>query len=702
LLERHPEFEKVTVIREEGGKYLSTTTEDQVYDETGISADHNFLDVFTYRMLEGGQQAALTEPYSILLSRSMAEKLFPEGSPLGRNVIFEKKLDFKVTGVYEDLPRNSTIRPDYVYSFSTLERTEGIIRDESWNGSMMTYTLLAPGVSEAEAEIRIKNAYAEFEGRELTELEICPLSKIHLSFNGQTDYYVMLAIFGIIGVFILGMSVINYVNFSIATASTRGKEIAIRKISGAERSSLISQLLGETTLLALAASVLALIAVEHLLPVFNTFVNSAVGLDLARDWEVIVPILGGTVLLGMLAGIYPARVISSRNVVNLVKEGVFSSTGARLDVRKVLVITQFSISMFLICLTLFFILQINHMSTMDLGFNRSNLLYTHLSNIESDHHFEQFRNRLVRHPGIENLSMSSGLPFVRPQGGMVNWEGGDPEDKVTYRPNWVSYDYAETMELSIILGRDFSEQFQGDLQGSCLISETAWKCFGWDDPIGKKINDNRWTVIGVVEDFHIMDIHNQIDPAVLLLSDDRINGNKVFEVRYTTGMLREVREYLTQEFELLFPTDPFEFRSMESAIENENSFKIYQSIKKSVFFFALFIVLLAIISLLSLVSYSIDRRTKEIGIRKINGSSVRGLFLLLNRDYFVLLGISLVVALPVAYLTYRALPGNFKIPPPFWVPFSAVMILAVIILVSTGYQTYKAARRNPVEALRYE
>jgi len=702
LLERHPEFEKVTVIREEGGKFLSTKIENQVYDETGIIADHNFLDVFTYRFLEGGRQNSLNEPYSILLSSSMAEKLFQDEKAIGQNVIYEKKLDLKVTGVYEDLPTNSTVRPAYIISFSTLKRTDNIIRDESWAGNMMTYALLEPGVSEANAESKITNAYAEFEGRELEELELCPLSKIYLSFNGRNDYYIMLFIFGIIGLFILTMSVFNHVNFTIATASTRGKEIAIRKISGAERNSLISQLLGETLLLALVASIVALVAVEQLLPLYNTFVNSGISLTLAEDWKIITLLILVSVPIGLISGIYPARVISSRSVVKLVKEGVFNSAGSRFDIKKVLVTLQFTISIFLICLTLFFMAQVNHMSIMDLGFDRNNLLYAKLTTEQPDRNFDQLRSRLIQHPDIIDASMSSTFPFVNMGGDMLNWEGGDPDDKILYRPNWVSYDFVENMDLDIIQGRNFSEDFPGDTGISCIINEAALRSFGWNDPIGKKINDKRWTIVGVVEDYHLSDIHNQIDPAVLLLSDGRINGNQVFAFRYSTGKLDKVGQFLSNEFSLIFPNDPFEFNSLETAIINESSFKIYQTIKKSISFFSFFIVLLAIIALLSMVSYSIARRTKEIGIRKIVGSSVKNLFLMLNRDYFILLGLSLVIALPMAYLAYNALPGNFKISPPVWVPFFATFIVLVIILATTGFQTLKAARCNPVEALRYE
>ena len=702
LLERNPDFEKVTAIREEGGKFLSTNFEHQIYDETGIVADHHFLDVFTYQFVEGEPLNSLSEPNSILLAKSTAEKLFQDEMAIGQRVIYEKKLDFKVTGVYEDLPKNSTVRPGYILSFSTLKGTENIIRDESWNGNFMTYALLAPGADPAEAESKIKYAYTEFEGRELEELELCPLSKIYLSFNGRNDYYIMLTIFGIIGLFILTMSAFNYVNFTIATASTRGKEIAVRKISGAERSSLTTQLQTETLLLSVLASFIALIAVNQLLPLYNTFVNSGIRLDLASDWKTVALLISASIFVGLISGIYPARVISSRNVVKLVKEGMFSNTGSKFDIKKVLVTLQFTISIFLICLTLFFVVQINHMLRMDLGFDRNNLLYAKLSTEQADRNFNQLRSRLLQHPEILNASMSSTLPFVNMRGGMLNWEGGEPDDKILYRGNWVTYDFVENMDLEIMQGRDFSEDFPADTINSCIINEAALRCFGWDDPIGKKINDKKWIIIGVVEDYHLSDIHNQIDPAVLLLSDGRLSGNLTFAFRYSNGNLEKVREILTSEFNVAFPIDPFEFNSIETAIVNENSFKIYQTVKKSISFFSFFTILLAIIALLSMVSYSISRRTKEIGIRKINGSSVYNLFLMLNRDYFILLGISLVVALPLAYLAYSALPGNFKIQPPVWVPFFAAFIILVIIMVTTGYQTIKAALRNPVEALRYE
>jgi putative ABC transport system permease protein len=702
LLEVHPEFEKVTVLREEGGKFLSTSLDNQVYEEAGIIADQNFPQVFTLKFVQGNSYQSLYEPFTMLLSKSLAKILFPEEEAVGKNVIYEKKLDFKVTGVYEDYPKNSSIRPAYIISFSTLKTTDNIVRDESWSGNMMTYALLQKGVTEGGAETKIKNAYAEFQGRELEELELCPLSKIYLSFNGRNDYYIMLFIFGIIGLFILVMSALNYVNFTVATATTRGKEIAVRKISGAGRSELIAQIQGETVLLAFIASLVALVAASYLLPLFNTFVHADLELSFIRDWKVMLILVMVSLLIGFFSGMYPARVISSPNVAKLIKGGAFSGKGSRFDIKKVLVTLQFTISIFLICLTLFFILQIRHMSAMDLGFDRSGLLYIKLSTDQSRGDFEPFRNRLIQHPEILNVSMSTTLPFVNMSGGMLNWEGGDPDDKIFYRGNWVSYDFIKNMGVEIRLGRDFSPQFPADKNRSCIINEAALRCFDWKDPIGKKINDNKWTIVGVMEDYHLSDIHNQIDPAVLLLSDGQMQGDLTFAIRISGEHMEKVTAILNSEFQSLFPSDPFEINNIQTAITNENSFKIYQTIKKSVSFFSFFTILLAIIALLSMVSYSLSRRTKEIGIRKINGSSVRNLFLMLNRDYFLLLGISLGIALPLVYLAYSALPGNFKIALPVCVPFIAALVILLIILVTTGFQTLKAARRNPVEALRYE
>ena len=354
LIEQNPEFEKVSVIREEEGKFLSVVPETQFYDETGIIADHNFLDIFSYNFTEGNQTEALSAPFSIVLSQSMADKLFKDEKALGQNVVYEKKLNFKVTGVFQDLPKNSTIRPAYILSFTTLRSTQHINRNESWQGNVMTYALLKPGTNVDVLEVKIKDAYKEFKRRDFVELQLCPLSKIYLGFNGQKDLYIMLFFIGLIALFILIMSAFNYVNFTIATSSTRGKEVAVRKLVGAGRLSLATQFQVETLLLTLAASTFALFMVKMLLPIYNTFVDADITMTFVDDWKVILGLILSSIIIGLLSGIYPSKVMTSKKIVKLIKEGMFSSAGSKFDLKKVLVALQFTISIFLICFTLIY------------------------------------------------------------------------------------------------------------------------------------------------------------------------------------------------------------------------------------------------------------------------------------------------------------------------------------------------------------
>lgn len=702
MLEEYPEFEKVTVISENNGKYLSAELEKQVYDKTGICADHNFFDVFTYEFIKGNKENVLEEPFSIVLSESMADKLFKDENPLGKTVFFEKKIKLKVKGVYEDLPVNSSLRPSYIVSFSTLKRTGNVTRDKSWDGNCMNYVLLKPSVIPDEIKAKVKDLYANFEYHKFEKIQLCPLSKIHLSFNDRNDYYIVLFLYGLIGLFILAMSAFNYVNFTISNASTRGKEVAVRKVLGATRFSLFNQFQRDTILITLISIVLAFGLVEILLPFYNTFANSAVELSIISDWNVILIMVVIAIGIGFLSGSYPAIFMSSNKVIVLIKEGLFKTEKSKFNVRNGLVALQFTISIFLVCLSLFFNSQIDYMTNKDMGFRKENILYAVVNSSRTDVDFELFRNRLVDNPEIINASMSKNLPFVNFGGGMLNWEGAMPDEKINYRPNWVSFDFVKNMELEIIKGRDFSSDFKSDIGKACLINETALDCFGWEDPIGKRLNNNQYSVVGVVKDYHLRDMHNTIEPVVLYLSDGNIQGEWTFAFRYAEGSRDRVFNKLNKEFNTMFPDDPFEFSDVNTAFSNEQTFKIYQSIKKSIMFFTVFIILLAIMALLGMVSYVTMRRTKELGIRKINGSSIMNLFLLMNRDFFAILIISSLIALPLAYLGFDSLPGSYKIAPQFWVPIVSVLIITSIILITTGWQTWRAANRNPVEALRYE
>ena len=703
LLEKQfPEFEKISVIRENGGKFLAKDTERQVFEDNGICADSCYFDVFSYNFIEGTPEGALTSPFSVVLSETMAYKLFNGKKALGETVTIEKKFPLKVTGVYEDLPENTSMRPEYIISFSTLAKTGGIKRSDIYSGDCMTYALLVRDADFKDAEKKIKNVFSGFKGIEFEELSLCPMKSIYLNFNGRNDYIIALAIYGLIGLFILIMSAFNYINLTTANASIRTKEVALKKVCGSSRFALITQFLGETVIISLVAVLLAFELARAFMPVFAGIINRPITLDFMNDYGFILMTILISLVVGFISGIYPAFVLSSQNILSLFRDERHFKGNRKINLKNALVITQFSISVFLILLTLMFSMQIKYLANKNLGFDKENILYTKMSVSNQEVTFEQLRNRILQHPEIKNASMSRHIPFVTFGGGMTNWEGGDPNEKISCRWNTVSYDFTENMGIAVIAGRGFSRDFPGDLDKSCLINETAARSFGWDDPIGKKVNNNKLTVVGVVKNYIYKDMHNGIEPAILTLSSEKTAGEWTFAFRIDPRNENKAKSILITEFENAFPNDPFEFNNLASAFANGETFRTYSSINRTILFFSVFNVFLAMIGLFGLVSFTVVRRTKEIGIRKINGSSTLNIFYILSREYYIMWAVSLAVSFPVAYMAYNKIPGANKMPPQLWIYLLGAGIILVIIFFTTFYHTIKAAMKNPVEALRYE
>lgn len=699
LLEEYPGFEKVTSVYRAGDRFLSVSAERQYRIEEGIYADDNYFDVFTCRFADGRQPEDFGHPFTMVISENLAGRLFEGAGAEGRVVTLDGKHDLVVAGVYADLPVNSSIRPEYIISMPTLERTEGISPDSIEPASFLTFTLMGRGAEPAAAATAIENLFAGREGMEMETLRLGALADMR--FDSVPDYYNIIWIFGLIGMFILSMSVFNYVNLSIAGSSVRGMEIAIKKINGCKRRGLIMQFLGETMVLSVIALAISIYLATVLLPFFNSIMGTAIESDFYGNWRVVALFAAGAVGIGLLAGAYPAFLMSSNSIVNLFK-GEFRSGSDRIRLRKALVLLQFSISVFLICLSLFFLIQVDHLTTKDIGFNRENMIYVQLTSSAEGRHFEEFRNRLLQSPAILNASMSENLPFVNFGGGMINREGGEPGERVRYRPNRVSYDFVGNLGIKLVRGRDLSRDHPSDVSHACLVNETAVRYFGWDNPIGMRLDSNRYMVVGVVADYHVMDIHNPLDPVVLTLAPDGMTGSRVYAFRYQPGYRDEAISFLTSEFSREFPDDPFEIEELESAFMNENAYRSYQTVKKAILLFTGFSILLAVTGLLGLVSFSVVRRTKEIGIRKINGCPDGTIFLLLNREFFVLLGISLVVAWPGVYMVHNAFPGAYKLPLYPWILLVSAAAIVTVTFAATGWQTWRAARRNPVEALRDE
>lgn len=695
-----PEVEKTMVLEQLDGRYLSLPSSKQVFDNEGIFTDHSIFEIFTYHFIEGNIDNALKEPNTIVLSEYLAGKLFPEGGAMGKTVLIEKKVGLKVVGVYEDLPKNSIFRPTYIVSLSTIEQTRNV--KDNWSGNNMTFVLLRSSKDLNVVNTKIWNLYKVNKYHEEEKVKLCPLSILYLNFNGQNDYLIILFLYQMIGIFILILASFNYINLATAHASIRTKEIAIKKVSGSSKFSLIQQILSEAMIIALIAVSFAFLIIENFLPTFNALVNKSIHFSIIHDWQFSLQIIATAIIVGLISGIYPASFLATRNIIYLLKGNLLKSKRDKFGPKRILIVLQFSISLFLIIITIAFSEQIKYIMNLNLGFNKDNIVYAKFLCSNPDIRFDDLRNQILTHPEFKNGCFCRHIPFITRGGGNTNWEGCQPGESVNVRFNRVSYDFLDNFGMIIIAGRGFSRDFPSDTNGACIINESAMRSFGWKDPIGKRLSNNQLVVIGVVKNYIYKDVHNGIEPAILTLQSEPKPGDWSFAFRVSKGEMKNAQKIVQKEFEAYFPKDAFEFGELAESFKNENVLQVYRSVGNTLIFFTILNIFLAIMGLLGLVSFTIQRRTKEIGIRKINGCSVFSIFAMLSKEYLFLIGLSSLIAWPAAYTMYEFVPGANKQPINFYVFIFATALIIIIAVVTSCYQTIKASIANPIEALRYE
>jgi putative ABC transport system permease protein len=343
------------------------------------------------------------------------------------------------------------------------------------------------------------------------------------------------------------------------------------------------------------------------------------------------------------------------------------------------------------------------MMNKELGFDKENLLFARIKSPQRKINFEDVRNGLLKHPEIIDACMSETIPFNGSDGFDPDWEGSQTDERINCRINSVSYDFSNTLKLEIILGRDFSRDYKMDAGKSCLINETAWKRFGWKDPIGKRLSNSRFQVIGVVKDYHVYSIHEKIPPLVIVLNNSTVEGSWIYSFRVAPGRMKSSIKIINEELESYFPTDPFDLHIFSEFFKKDGTFKIYNSINVTFIFFAVLTILLAVIGLLGLVSFTVKRKTKEIGIRKVHGSSIAAIFLKLTLEYIILVFIAALITCPASFYFFQVtLPTAYKASMQLWEFIAATSIVLLITILATSFHSIRAAFTNPVEALRYE
>ena len=704
-----PEVEEAVTIAEVWGEYLSSSDDLQFYEEQGYYTGNNIFNTFTFNFIEGSKENALSEPHAIVITEEMAQKYFPGQNPLGKMLKASWNKYLKVTAVVENLPYNLDLRPDYLISLATLKEVNPWKEfDELRNidaGAYRTYVMLKPNVSAASVDHKIHNFIDRYIPVSRHKLYLKPLSDIHLFPYDTSDLKVALYYLGGIALFVLILGCINFINLLTASSNLRGKEIGIRKVVGAAKLSLVRQFISESLIYSTISMIAAMILSAILLPSFNLLVQRHLEINYFADGKLILLVLGVLLFTGLLSGIYPAFFLSSLKPVDVIK-GRFSfgnnrgKDNSKSFFRKGLVTFQFIISITLIIVTVYVVKQVHYMKNKDLGFNKNNLVLCKIFGKHSSGNFETLRNELLGNANIVDASVSFNAPFNGKWGREINWEGAEENEKTLATFNKVGYDYINTYEIEIIKGRNFSKEFPTD-ETACLINETAVKKFGWVNPIGKKVDGNKYTVIGVVKDFHEFSIHNKIDPSYMVLHSGKLEDEGLYAVRIKPGSRDEVVKYINAEFRAFFPDAIVEIANFDQKVQYGTE-DVWEVVEKVFFIFAIIAILIAANGLFGLMSFAAQRRIKEIGIRKVFGAGVPGLYLLISKEFLYIIIISIIIALPAGYYVSVITPGAYKYQLHFSDYFFAVFSMGFTAVAAAFYHTTKAVLSNPVKSLKYE
>lgn len=704
-----PEVEQALLMREVsggqgGGQFFTLPSGGQLFEKHGYFSENTVFDIFTIDLKEGVSSNALTEPNTIALSETLQQKLFPQGGAVDKQVVLGKRYPLIVTAVYKDFPRNSTIRPSFLVSMATREALSGRkdFRDDWTAIDNDNFVLLKKGADPKAVDAKIKDAFKNVKNFEKSSPYLHPMCKLHLTPNSQPDMLIGLGVLSLAGILVLILSCVNYVNLSLANSTRRAGEIGIKKVVGFSRKAIAIQFLVETVTLTFIAMILGVVLAQVSTPIMAQILQKDFEYSIYDNGQLLAIVFLTGLLAGILSGLYPAMVLSSYNPVKVLKGKLFSGTGRSINLKKVLTATQFSISLFMLIVSFILYNHVNFILHKDLGFDSKNILYTEI-NLHEKMDFESVRQRLLQHPEIVDASYSATIPFQGNIGGYVSWEGAAPDEKVMISRNYVNYDFIPTYNFKMIAGRNFSKEYPAD-NNSVIINETALKVFGWDDPIGKQLFylGQPYSVIGVVKDFHPFSVHNPIPTYIMFLEENGMTGNKLLTVRFTPGNGQKARQLVTSELETIIPNDPFEFKDFKVLFFMDQAISFWQSLKRLFMFFAIVTLFVSSMGLFGLILFTTKRRTKEMGVRKVLGSSVKAIYLKLSTEVVGLLGFAVIVASPGAWAIYKYMPGAYKEPLTATVFILATIIIALVAFITISYHVLKVATQNPVNALRYE
>jgi putative ABC transport system permease protein len=723
LQQNYPEVDTTTRIMMLGDKFLMEVGEKSGYEEKGWFVDGSFFHVFPLPFLRGDAATALSAPNTVVISEELSKRYFGNEDPVGKPLTIDKET-YEVTGVTAPLPEHFHLRFSYLMSLPSLQLPAQ--RMEAWTWyQFYTYVKLKPGASAAQVEAKLqahvkKEIYPTLENPNSTFLpHFQKLENIHLqsadfvydnALRGNETYVKGLTI---IALFVLVIACFNFINLATARSFRRAKEIGVRKVIGAGRKQLVLQFLGESVLLSLISMLIALIATLILLPFLNEFTEKSISFNPFTNPLLALLVLAAGLVIGLLAGLYPAMVLSGFQPINVLKNMKVTAGGVNIGwLRKSLVVVQFSLSALLIVCALIVYRQVQYLNTKDLGFSKEQVVFFQTRGGVNEN-LETFKAELKNSPNILSVTSGYGLPGDQFAGESVRVP--DKEDQQFSTTLFIGdHDYIKTLGLKMIAGRDFSRERTTDEREAFIINQTAVKEFGFGTPelaLGQRIDWEEWApadttnpvkkgkVIGVVQDFHYKSLHEKVTASVIQIYP-AVNFKVAVKLR--TENLPNTLAYINGVWNRFSPGYPLDLQFMD-----ETYGKMYKSEEKLaslIWIFTLLAIGVGCMGLFGLAAYSAEQRTKEIGIRKVLGAGVFNIVGLLSKSFVVMVVISCLLAFPIAWwaMTSWLEDFSYRVDIGWWVFLVAGAAAMLVALITVSFQAVKAALRNPVRNLRTE
>ena len=693
LKDNFPEVEQATVYSEIKNK-LSLDTKG--FFCTGSIVGPDFFQMFSFHLAEGDPDKILEAPNSIVISKSMAKKIFGQNNPLGKTIKLNDQPGYLVTGVFSDVPQTSSLQFDFVMPFSNTPDWM-----KMWDRKcVQTFILLKKNASFDDVNNKISGLMDKFNPTWKNVLYLFPLSNVHLHEPGGSGPTIYIYIFSLFGILVLIVACINFMNLSTARSEKRMKEIGIKKAVGSSRMELIKQFLIET----LSFSFISLLLAIGLIELFLPYLNSLLGIHIVMDYSitVILILLGITFLTGLISGSYPAIYLSSFNPMLILSNRNSRGEKRSYILRRILVIAQFSFSIFIICCVLLIGKQLSFLQSKNIGFNKNHVLM-----ISTRGTLQQkvslVKEELLKFPFVQSAAVSATdlTSFEGAGSGPVDWEGKTSDKVIEVGFNFVDEDFAKTFQIKMKEGRFFSKDFTTDMSDAFVINAAAEKAMNLKDPINKKLTTwfgRKGKIVGVISNFNTESLKNEMTPVVFIPT----NAANYLCMRISSANIAGEIKSIKNTIKTIVSDDPFEYHFLDKQIDS--LYKTEQMTGKLTMFIAILAIFLSCLGLFGLVIFSSEQRTKEIGIRKVLGASILNVLFMLTKDFTKWILIANIIAWPAAYFVMsKWLQGfAYKIDISLWIFILSGVIALTISIFTISFRAIKAATANPVKSLRYE